>query len=410
MSRHRSPSQQRIVAAASELFASQGFDLTTTKQIAAQARVNEATVFRNFGSKHDLLLAVVTESELFAGLPEAFGLPAGRVGSLAEAVESYCRTRLGTLDRLSELLRAFVGEAGQYSVDRQQGLGRELQQGTQAAARYFADYIEEGQSEPPVSPAKLAALLDSLLLGYLVTEPIDELRELWSDREDFLQSLVRVFAPGATSDGPEEVGRFEPPGTESSPPSLRVADLPADLVRSILQGAKQAGSLQYAVIYLLFGAGLLPEEIVGLERSQYIPMSRQHLVQLNRGAVRQVAPNQWIMGKRYGSPNNNPLGQWLKGRKDESPALFITDGGRPLALSGLLELWQEVTATLRTPDNLQPRIEQARQTWCVEMLMKGVSPADLSILSGSTLEQLQPYIGRAREKAALERAIQLDRP
>ncbi|NES25792.1 MAG: TetR/AcrR family transcriptional regulator, partial [Symploca sp. SIO3E6] len=53
-------------------------------------------------------------------------------------------------------------------------------------------------------------------------------------------------------------------------------------------------------------------------------------------------------------------------------------------------------------------IEQARQTWCVEMLMKGIELEDLSILSGWDTNQLQPYARRAREKAALERALRLD--
>jgi hypothetical protein len=54
-------------------------------------------------------------------------------------------------------------------------------------------------------------------------------------------------------------------------------------------------------------------------------------------------------------------------------------------------------------------IEQARQTWCVEMLMKGINLEDLSILSGLDLRQLELYARRAGEKAALERAVRLDR-
>ena len=44
--------------AAKELFARQGFEGTTTRQIAERARVNEAIIFRHFPSKEDLYWAI----------------------------------------------------------------------------------------------------------------------------------------------------------------------------------------------------------------------------------------------------------------------------------------------------------------------------------------------------------------
>jgi len=45
--------------AATELFASQGFKGTTTRQIAEHAKVNEAIIFRHFSTKEDLYWAVL---------------------------------------------------------------------------------------------------------------------------------------------------------------------------------------------------------------------------------------------------------------------------------------------------------------------------------------------------------------
>ena len=45
--------------AAKRLFARQGFDGTTTREIAARARVNEAIIFRHFPSKEDLYWAII---------------------------------------------------------------------------------------------------------------------------------------------------------------------------------------------------------------------------------------------------------------------------------------------------------------------------------------------------------------
>lgn len=53
--------RQQIVQVASEIFASQGFKGSTTREIAQRARVNEAIIFRHFPSKEDLYWAVVEE-------------------------------------------------------------------------------------------------------------------------------------------------------------------------------------------------------------------------------------------------------------------------------------------------------------------------------------------------------------
>jgi len=409
------PARQRLIDAAFELLVNQGFSLTTTRQVADLAQVNEATLFRNFKGKHDLLLAVIEDSGIFTDPPKAINVDGHQPASLAEAVRCYAEDRLHTLARRSELLRALVGEAGQYSVENRRALGQGLRRSTLELAQYLTQFIEQEPVKPNLSPVKFAGLLNSLLFGYLTIELTSEFHGLWRDRADFLDSLVMACLPQATGSSSHlpSSGSIFPasdpaPTAERSSTLPRVRDLPAPIVRSILQQAQKHGPQTYAIAYLLFGAGLLPQEILGLARSHHICNSRQHLVQINQGSGRQVPVNQWIMGKRYGSYASNPLSRWLKSRKDQETAMFITDQGEPLSESDLHKLWSVMTAGLVTPENMEPSIEQARQTWCVEMLMKGISPNDLSILTDWSIAEIQPYVRRAREKAALERAIQLD--
>lgn len=115
------------------------------------------------------------------------------------------------------------------------------------------------------------------------------------------------------------------------------------------------------------------------------------------------------MGFRYGSSNTNPLISWLKSRKDDQPAIFINDVGEAIDAVGVQRIWHSLTEDLLTPQGESPRIEQARQTWCVEMFMRGIELEDLSILSGMDVEHLQQYARRARNKAALESAVLLDK-
>ena len=51
--------RQQILDLATELFARQGFQGTTTRQIAQQAHVNEAIIFRHFPTKEELYWAVI---------------------------------------------------------------------------------------------------------------------------------------------------------------------------------------------------------------------------------------------------------------------------------------------------------------------------------------------------------------
>ncbi|MBZ5570152.1 MAG: TetR/AcrR family transcriptional regulator [Acidobacteriia bacterium] len=51
--------RQQILDLATELFARQGYQGTTTRQIAQQVRVNEAIIFRHFPTKEELYWAVI---------------------------------------------------------------------------------------------------------------------------------------------------------------------------------------------------------------------------------------------------------------------------------------------------------------------------------------------------------------
>lgn len=79
----------RILDAALRLFYQNGYDGTTTRGIAEGAGVNEVTLFRNFGSKEKIFLAVIErETDVVADIEE-FGLrPSGNVeDDLAKAGE-----------------------------------------------------------------------------------------------------------------------------------------------------------------------------------------------------------------------------------------------------------------------------------------------------------------------------------
>ncbi len=407
VARHKS-TRQRLVQAALQLFAAQGVTETTTRQIAELAEVNEVTLFRQFGSKQGLLLAVMEEAEVFTQLGEVLGQQADQIHSLAQALSAYADAHLRALEQIPEFVRSLVGEAGHYPTENRQAIGRGLAQ----VHRYTVQYLTAAMSGKQVSrlsATKLASLLNTLLLGYAVTEFTTEFHELWQDRASFIADLVELFLATELVDVNSAEPTISLARVERNVTVVEeVLDLPAPIVRTILQKARKSNPQDYALAYVLFGAGVSAEEIASLLRSHSIFDHQQHILQVPHGARRQVPLNQWIMGYRYGTYTKNPLTQWLKTRKDEQPALFINETGQPMSEIEIHLRWQEITTDIITPSGHPPIIEQAQQTWRIEMLMRGMNLEGLSILTGCNLEQLQPYLRRVQEKAALEQAIRLD--
>lgn len=100
--------QQRILQAAQRLFARQGFEKTTTRQLAQAAGVAEGTIFRHFENKKAILMAVVTQGwvELLTDLLTELS----EMGSY-KAVAQVMRRRLANLNHNGDLLRVCFMEA-----------------------------------------------------------------------------------------------------------------------------------------------------------------------------------------------------------------------------------------------------------------------------------------------------------
>ncbi len=85
--------RRRILEAAAFLFSKQGFDGTTTREIAARAGVVEPLVYRHFGSKARLLEAVIVEP----------------LSVFVEDFETRWRAELRAHRKLEARVRDFVG-------------------------------------------------------------------------------------------------------------------------------------------------------------------------------------------------------------------------------------------------------------------------------------------------------------
>jgi AcrR family transcriptional regulator len=399
MSVSRIPTRQRIVNTALELFASKGITETTTRQIADFAQVNEVTLFRHFGNKHGLLLAVLQECLqkylVLAQVGESLMVSDMSTQSdLRRFLKYYIQSSLRALESVPELMRSLVGEAGQYPLESRQALAQGINQVNQTIATAIHDVLVNSRLQYSLPPIKLANLLNTCILGYAVITLTSDVQAIWSDRDEFISTLVDMFV--------QEVS----PLTQAHP----IIDIPAETVREILLQAKKCGAKDYAIAYLLFGSGITAINIIQLRLKDY-QQQANHGILLTRdtaGTGRSVPLNQKILGHRYGSATNNPLSAYLKTRKDDIETMFISGDRKSLSLEEIEQLWERWTQPYRNLDGSPLTIDQARHTWCIEMLSRGIDADSFCIISGIKPKELQAYQIRLNEKLAIDKAIALD--
>lgn len=412
MSVSRIPTRQRIVNTALELFASKGITETTTRQIADFAQVNEVTLFRHFGNKHGLLLAVLQECLqkylVLAQVGESLMVSdISSQSDLRRFLKYYIQSSLRALESVPELVRSLVGEAGQYPLESRQALAQGINQVNQTIATAIHDVLLNSRLQYSLPPIKLANLLNTCILGYAVITLTSDVQTIWSDRDEFVSTLVDMFV--------QEVI----PISQAKP----IIDIPAETVREILLQAKKCGAKDYAIAYLLFGAGLTALDITRLCLMDYQHHANHGILRTRdkAGNERSVPLNQKILGHRYGSATNNPLSAYLKNRKNELKHdlkelqnsdniefLFFSSDRQSLSLEEIEQMWERWTQPYRNLDGSPLTIDQARHTWCIEMLSRGMDVDSFSIISGIKPKELQAYQTRLNQKLAIDKAIALD--
>jgi AcrR family transcriptional regulator len=91
--------RSQIMEVAKELFSRQGFDGTTTREIAQRAKVNEAIIFRHFPSKQELYWEVIEHECKIRGVSESLE---ARLNSGGSDYEIFAGIAEDTLRRRAE--------------------------------------------------------------------------------------------------------------------------------------------------------------------------------------------------------------------------------------------------------------------------------------------------------------------
>jgi AcrR family transcriptional regulator len=186
--------REQILKTALKLFAAQGFDATSTRQIAKEAGIAEGLIFHYFPTKASLLTALLENrrsfrSELRAILNGAEDKPAPEV--LREVASGW----LATLRRDAELVVLFI--TAQTNPEVNEAMQQVIGEGTSQVSGYLKARIDanELREDLPLQTA-VAMFFSSLMIFFLTRRHLPEPE--WVKQGDaYARELISVWLEGA---------------------------------------------------------------------------------------------------------------------------------------------------------------------------------------------------------------------
>jgi AcrR family transcriptional regulator len=181
----------RILAATRELFAQKGSRGTTTREIAHRADVNEATLFRHFGTKQQLLQAML-DQYCNADAEERMSFLERLEGSLEEQLREICRIWIQRMTERQDLIRVAMAEE-ELNPESSTLMWRSPTIAQRKLAEYMQRKIAAGELRGDAG--ELARIFTSLTFAYVFATKI------WNkgaaERERVIASFTDIFLNGA---------------------------------------------------------------------------------------------------------------------------------------------------------------------------------------------------------------------
>ena len=189
--------RHRILTAAAHVYAQYGFRGATTRLIAADAGVNEVTLFRTFGSKADLLQAMLQAQVTDNSAPTI----SGDLSDPAAEITAWCAQLLLHLRGHSHIIRKTIAEA-----EERPEAACAACEGSHSAGTSLAMYIERlrdaGLADPAADPQTAISMFMSAMFGDALYR--DVMPEVFPQPEEsapakYVQTFLRAVGFRAVS-------------------------------------------------------------------------------------------------------------------------------------------------------------------------------------------------------------------
>lgn len=193
--------RERILAAAGAVIQERGLANTTTKEIARAAGYSEATLYKHFSGKEDLVLAVMwivlrPSIDMLIRLPEQAG-----TGRVRDRLVELAHQMLRSFQEVGPLAMGLFAEPA--LLQRQRAAFERAGGGPHRAPAQFAEYLRAeqrlGRLRPDADPVAVANLFvgacfhRSFLVTFMTAAGIDH------DPDRFAEELADAVVQGFTA-------------------------------------------------------------------------------------------------------------------------------------------------------------------------------------------------------------------
>jgi AcrR family transcriptional regulator len=184
--------EARILSSAAELFAQYGYNGVSTREIAAQAGVNEVTIYRHYPRKRDLYVSVL-DAEL-----QQVKLRGDLLSRVAEAVDARTAVHrtfeliAATMAQRQQLLRLVHFSALESGEEIDALMRRHLGQLVEVIARYLEPWVSKGELR-----CRSAKSLVLSLIGVLLSHQV--LHRLFANNGAGAEALIDAYAEFSVS-------------------------------------------------------------------------------------------------------------------------------------------------------------------------------------------------------------------
>lgn len=187
----------RIFQAAQRLFARQGYDGTSTRDLAQAAGVAEGTLFRHFANKKAILIEVATQGwvELLTDLLTELS----EMGSY-KAVAQVMRKRMLNLHQNADMLRVCFMEAQFHADLREQIQSEVITKMTDVAEAFFQTAMDRGVYRQ-MNPRTVARIfLGMFMIAGFSQDTIMEEGASPAAMQEMAEGLADVFLNGVLAE------------------------------------------------------------------------------------------------------------------------------------------------------------------------------------------------------------------
>lgn len=186
--------RERILGAAREVMSHKGKRGATTREIAEVAGVNEATIFRHFGTKEAL---IVETAQHFCGAMQLKSVIANLPGTLEADLLAIGADMLDRLERLRDLIRwSMVEDEYEQSV---------FSKATWRPQEAIHDLLEEymrtrvDSGEISGNPSELSLLFMGMIFAHVMARKKFPTAPIYAEPDRALHLFIDVFLNGVRS-------------------------------------------------------------------------------------------------------------------------------------------------------------------------------------------------------------------